>query len=188
MPVGKITYPPPVKLIAGLLSAHPEKLDVALAALAQDFGPTDLQSEPTAFDHTDYYAAEMGENLKRQYVSFAKLIGRESLPAVKLLTNKLEAKMTDPVTGGRRVNVDPGYVALEQMVLATTKGYGHRVYLKDGIYGELTYRYRNKSYRPLDWTYPDYREEGAINFFNAVRRRYVEQIRHLRELDGTPAL
>ena len=176
--MGKITYPPPVKLIAGLLSGDLEKLDAVCAALAEEFGTIDLRSEPTPFEHTTYYAPEMGEHLQRQYVSFATLIARESLAAVKQLTNELEADMANPATGRRRVNVDPGYVALEQVVLATTKGYDHRTYLGDGIYAELTYLYRQGSYQPLEWEYSDYREENAINFFNTVRRRYRRQLRH----------
>ncbi len=65
------------------------------------------------------------------------------------------------------------------MVLATTKSYDHRAYLGEGIYAELTYRYRQGSYRPLEWTYPDYRQESAIRFFNDVRQRYRRQLRQL---------
>lgn len=184
--MGKITYPPPVKLIAGLLSGNLEKLDAVCAALAEEFGPIDLRSEPTPFGHTTYYAPEMGEHLLRQYVSFDTLIPRERLAAVKRRTNELEADMANPATGSRCVNVDPGYVALEQVVLATTKSYDHRTYLGDGIYAELTYRYREGSYQPLEWTYSDYREGSTINFFNTVRQRYRRQLRHPRGEETAP--
>jgi len=182
--VGTIAYPPPVKLIAGLLSADLGTLEKARAALAEEFGTIDLVSEPAPFEHTSYYAAEMGEHLKRQYVSFARLIRRESLAAIKRRTNELETLMANPSTRRRRVNVDSGYVALEQMTLATTKSRDHRLYLGDGIYAELTYRYRGGSYRPLEWTYPDYREESTINFFNTVRERLRRQLGEAKEAGG----
>lgn len=177
--MGIITYPPPAKLIVGLLAAEADRLDAVCTLLTKEFGPIDLKSESVPFENTTYYAPEMGEHLQRQYISFHSLISRDSLPAVKRLTNGLETATGCPKTGKRRVNVDPGYLTLEQMVLATTKSYDHRAYLGEGIYAELTYRYRQGSYRPLEWTYPDYRQESAIRFFNDVRQRYRRQLRQL---------
>jgi hypothetical protein len=54
--------------------------------------------------------------------------------------------------------------------LVTTKNYGHRIYLKDGIYAEVTLIYRNKNFEVLEWTYLDYRNELA--FFTQVRDLY----------------
>jgi len=55
-------------------------------------------------------------------------------------------------------------------VLATTKDYSHRIYVRDGIYEEVTLVYRRGSgFEPWPWTYPDYRSETAKRFFLAVR-------------------
>jgi hypothetical protein len=34
--------------------------------------------------------------------------------------------------------------------------------------------YRNKSYQPLEWTYPDYRQPEVIRLFNQFRKSYLE--------------
>jgi hypothetical protein len=63
-------------------------------------------------------------------------------------------------------------------VLLTTKNYTHRIYLKHGIYAEVTLYYKDGSFRPWDWTYPDYRTPGYIDFFNRARREYIRSIRN----------
>jgi len=78
------------------------------------------------------------------------------------------------------VNIDPGYIALEHVILATTKGYAHRIYLKNGIYADLTLIYRDGTYRPLDWTYPDYAEKDTISLFNRWRDYYKKVMKCLK--------
>ena len=75
------------------------------------------------------------------------------------------------------MNIDPGYVALEHMVLATTKGYSHRVYLGQGIFADLTLIYDNGTYRSLPWTYRDYGSNELISLFNLWRERYKRLLR-----------
>jgi len=94
----------------------------------------------------------------------------------KLRTNELERKYSE---GGRRkINLDPGYITESNLVLASTKAYNHRIYLKEGIYAEVTLIYRKKTgYEPLPWTYPDYRTRLALDFFGEVRRLYREELK-----------
>jgi hypothetical protein len=75
------------------------------------------------------------------------------------------------------VNIDPGYISLSHAILATTKGYAHRPYLRDGIYADLTLIYRNRSFQPLEWTYPDYRQDQIILLFNQFRKKYMEDLK-----------
>ena len=79
--------------------------------------------------------------------------------------------------GKRRINLDPGYISQSKLVLATTKNHGHRIYLGKGIYAEVTLRYRNKAFRPWEWTYPDYRTEEYVEILEEIRSIYVDQIR-----------
>jgi hypothetical protein len=80
--------------------------------------------------------------------------------------------------GGRRTaNIDPGYLLLERLVLATGKNYSHRIYIGRGIYADLTLIYRDGAYRALPWTYPDYAGEPLRRFLTAVRRKYAFDIR-----------
>ncbi|MEJ2208928.1 MAG: DUF4416 family protein [Anaerolineae bacterium] len=175
--MGAAREPLPVKLIASLLTGDLALLDPVREALTAAWGAIDLASDLLPFDHTDYYAAEFGPSLQRQIVTFAALIPPDSLPAVKVRSNELEAAFA---TGGRRrINVDPGYVSLGKLVLATTKDHAHRLYLGQGIYGEVTLTFQRGRFRPWPWTYPDYAGEGYCALFDDVRRRYKAQLRDL---------
>jgi hypothetical protein len=144
--------------------------------LCSAFGEADRISERFPFDLTDYYTLEMGKPLFRHFITFERLIPIPILPDIKQATNRLEEKYA-VFHGKRRVNIDPGYLCLEHVILATTKGYTHRPYLRDGIYADLALIYRHQSFQPLEWTYPDYRQEGIIALFNQFRKEYLEGLR-----------
>lgn len=175
--------PKPVKLVASLIMPSEALLPRVLRDLGGYYGETDFVSSWMAFDFTDYYTAEMGENLKRRVVAFRKLVAPDALPSVKHQTNRIEQKYTQQ--GRRQVNIDPGYVCGEHMILATTKAYAHRPYLGDGIYADLTLIYQRGSYRPLEWTYPDYMEAELIEMFNGIRKTYLLQLFQYSNLGST---
>jgi len=173
--MGKITEPLPVKLIASIFAASGELLEEAEVRLSQEFGLVDYESELLSFDHTTYYTAEFGENLKRRFVAFEKLVHPGELAEIKLLTNALEMEWA--VEGERRINIDPGYVSHSKLVLATTKNHAHRIYLGRGIYAEVTLHFRDGTFRGWPWTYPDYSSSPLIALFNHIRGLYVKQLR-----------
>ena len=174
--MGKIESPYPVKLICGLLAGDLEWLGRAKEVLSSRFGPVDHESEGIHFDFTAYYQKELGPDIIRQYISFEELIDPGDLAAIKLTTNRMEEELSED--GVRKVNLDPGYLDLSKMVLATTKDATYRVYLADGISGQSTYYFERGTYRPWEWTYADYRTGTAIVFFNLVRGDYKRQWRH----------
>ncbi len=178
--MGKPEEPLPVKLFMSLIAKEENIVHQAIEALKEEFGEMDLISERLPFDFTDYYAPEMGDHLFRHFITFARLVSRDSLPDIKLMTNQLEERFADR-NGNRRVNIDPGYLCQAHLLLATTKGYAHRPYLAKGIYADLTLIYRNKSFRPLDWTYPDYRQEGTLQLFNRIRTHYLETLKERKD-------
>jgi hypothetical protein len=173
--MGQIKEPKPVKLISSLFTADLELLQVARNKLSEIFGSPDYESDLLPFDHTSYYAAEFGEGLMRKIVAFAELVDPGRLAQIKRLTNDME--MGWAKEGKRRINLDPGYVSLAKLVLATTKNHGHRIYLGQGIYAEVTLHYRKKTFRPWEWTYPDYASPPYIAIFNHIRELYLVQLR-----------
>jgi hypothetical protein len=176
--VGKTRDVQPVKLIASLLSGNPALLIDAKTALGRVFGPIDFESQLLPFDHTDYYAPEFGPDLQRQIVTFAQLFAPSVLPAIKRQTNDMEWSMASGER--RRVNIDPGYVSLGKMVLASTKDHAHRLYLGEGIYGEVTLTYQRGRFRPWPWTYPDYASEPYRAMFDEIREAYKAQLRGMQ--------
>lgn len=172
--MGTTLSPLPVKLIVGLIARDETLLDKTRKVLAKKFGPADLSSPTYDFNLTDYYEKEMGRGLKRQFIGFKKLIPAEHLAGIKIHTNTLENKLSK--TKGRRdVNIDPGYISLSKLVLATTKSFVHRLYIGRGIFEEITLYYRDGTFTAGPWTYPDFRQETHIAFFNRIRQAYYEQ-------------
>lgn len=158
-----------VTLIAGLLADSPGRLRATGGALCECFGALDLASDPAVWRESRYYAAEMGPELWRQFVSFAQPISPDTLWEIKLRTNALERRWIEG--GGRRVNIDPGYLDANKVVLASTKNAAHRLALPGGIFGEATLYFAHGCFRPYPYTYRDYAAPEAVRFFGAVRER-----------------
>lgn len=177
--MGAIRPPRAVNLICGLISNDPDLCTHAIRLLCEYAGPTDEVTDFWPFDFTDYYEIEMGEDLLRQFVSFDRLIDPAELASLKVLTNDLEKRVCDACglsPTQRRVNLDPGYIATSKLVLATTKDFGHRVYLHDGIYAESTLHYQGGRWIPWPWTYPDYADRRYHPFFDRVRERLKSKL------------
>jgi len=173
--MGTIKVPKPVKLVVSLISAEDGILMKAMEDLNSIYGEVDLFSDLLPFDFTRYYDEEMGATLFRRFIAFKKLVQREALADIKKMTNGVEKRYSRD--GCRKVNIDPGVLSGENLVLATTKGFAHRIYLRNGIYADLTLIFRNRSFRAQEWTYPDYRQGEVIELMNGLRRNYFRQLR-----------
>jgi len=169
--LGKTRKYNPVKLTIGFIYKDETVFAKAESKLRKRFGGIDFQSPAIDFNYTDYYEPEMGKGLRRRFISFRRLIRMEDLYRIKLYTNRLEARF---LSGKNRlINIDPGYLDLAKLVLASTKDYSHRIYLRKGIFAEITLSYRNNSFSPNDWTYPDYRASEYVAIFNQIRKLYA---------------
>lgn len=172
--------PDKVQYFCGVICAPGVSLEHVRGMLENAFGTVDFESPVVPFDFTTFYEPEMGPDLQRVFFAFEQLLSPDRLAVFKCATNDLEMRNAITAgqgTPGRRINLDPGYVDLPKMVLATTKNAGHRVYLDKGIYAESTLNYTNKTFAPWPWTYPDYRTEPYIKFFLELRDRYVEKLK-----------
>lgn len=166
-----------VKPIASLILAREDLTVPVLQRLAIYWGPVDLVGPLWPFTATDYYSPEMGGNLWRCLASFLHLASAAHLSEWKVFTNLLEKRLS---LGSRRlVNLDPGYVARERLVLATGKNYAHRIYLSQGFYADLTLLAGKGGFRALSWSYPDYAEGPVPEFLALVRQKYLWQLKQL---------
>jgi hypothetical protein len=169
--MSELHEPRPVRLLIGLIYREDAPIDECIKRLEEAFGHTDFISERYAFEFTSYYEKEMGKRLFRRFLSFEKLIKRDDLINIKLITNNLEKDYS--LEGKRRINIDPGYIALEHLILATGKAYYHRPYMGKGVYADLTLVYRNKKFQSFDWTYPDYKSEEIKRLLIELREKYI---------------
>jgi hypothetical protein len=178
--MGEARAAPAAKLFIAMLIAEDgrDKIDELDRMLIEAFGPIDQVSPLWPFEFTDYYADEMGANLSRRIVSFETPFDPADLTKAKLTTNALEEAFArrHRLTGrGRIANLDAGYLALGQIVLATTKSYSHRIYLRDGIWAEVTLRFHKGRYEKWPWTYPDYAEGRYNGFWLEMRDKLKPQ-------------
>ena len=166
----------PEQLVVAVLSSRPSRLPEARKALEERFGPVVFASDPAPWSFTTYYDREMGPGIVRLFWAFDRLVDPAELPSIKLTTNGIEDTFRED--GSRKLNLDPGLLSLSRFVLATTKDGSHRIPLRDGIYAEVTLVFERGEFRPLPWTYPDYRTEGCRSVLKAIRDGYHERIRH----------
>jgi hypothetical protein len=162
------------KLVIGILDSRTDGADTLVSDLSLSFGPVDYASQRLPFDFTRYYDEEMGGGIRRMFVSFGRLVDPAKLSGIKAETNGLEDGYRE--NGRRKVNLDPGLLCLSRFVLATTKDGSHRIPLSAGIYAEVTLVFERGSFRPVEWTYPDYRSAEYISILNEIRGLYRRQV------------
>ena len=165
---------PDVKLICAVTYTPDIDLDEVIASLEGAFGLIDGRSAVVNFNHTDYYAEEMGGGLKKLILSFEHPFKADNLWLAKRTANDIESIYQ--VEHKRRVNLDPGYLELSKLVLASTKNFSHRIYLNQGIYGEVTLLFADGKFTKLPWTYPDYLENEFQTFLLKTRELFKKSV------------
>ncbi|MBI5787544.1 MAG: DUF4416 family protein [Candidatus Schekmanbacteria bacterium] len=177
--MGQICQTASVKLILGIISSGENLISQALDKLSTSWGEADLLSPIIPFDYTEYYKAEMGTDLLRQFVSFERLIKPQNLASCKVFSNETELYFAGK-GNQRKINLDPGYLDESKLVLASTKNFAQRIYLDQGIFAEVTLQFKRRcGWQDLPWTYPDYRLAATKDFLSEVRLKYRQQIKDL---------
>lgn len=177
--MGRILAPAPALAIVAVISRHEAAFAWTERQITSHWGAIGLVSDRFEFTETEYYEPEMGTGLKKQFLTLADLIDPGSLAGRKLQTNDWEAaygtvgKHAEP----RPLNLDPGYLTLAKLVLASTKDHAHRVYLHSGVYAEVTLQFRGGAWQPWPWTYPDYRRADYHAFFLRARELLRERLK-----------
>lgn len=167
--MGQPTPPPQVLPVAALTWSPAVDETEVRSTLSEVWGRISMESDAYQFDaFTRYYSTEMGAGLLKRLVAFAAPLSPNELASRKIESNDLERLWQDE-QGNRKVNIDPGYLSPSTFVLASTKYAGRRIYLRDGIYAEITLWFERGAYRPLSWTYPDYRQDRVIETLAAWR-------------------
>ena len=169
----------PVLLITAAFSRYPEALRWARRRLVEAWGPVALESPTFAFTSTDYYQPTMGQGIQKVFWAFERTIDPAWLVRIKLDTNRWEedyaAEAGHPEP--RPLNLDPGYLTLGKLVLASTKDFAHRIYLDRGIFAEITLYYRKHRWGHHQFTFADYRREDYQAFFSECREYLHRRLR-----------
>jgi hypothetical protein len=166
-------------LVVAAFSRHPAALDWAAGRLVEEFGPVGLASAEFDFEQTAYYEATMGPGLRKRLIAFQELVEPDGLPVTKRRCLALEAECaaTAAYLEPRPLNLDPGFLSAEKLILATTKDQAHRIYLRDGIFAEVTLRYADGRFVAWPWTYADYQLPLVLDFLKKARTYYRQRQR-----------
>jgi hypothetical protein len=177
--MGQPTDPAPVLLLLAAFSRHEGAIAWARGRAEAAWGPVALESPPFPFEQTHYYDTTMGPRLRKVFFALARLADPASLVDWKLATNAWEQEYaaTAGHTESRPLNLDPGYLTLGKLVLASTKDFAHRIYLGRGIYAEITLYYKERAWQHHGWTFRDYRSEEYHAFFSMCREYLHNRLR-----------
>ncbi len=157
--------------IVAIFSRYESVLDWAMQKISDQWGEFGLVSPRFDHNETNYYEAEMGTGLRKQFLVLASRYDPAWLPQSKLQSNAWEEELaaSQSTVETRPLNIDPGYLTLTKLVLASAKDRAHRIYLRDGIYAEECLYYLDQRWNSRPWTYPDYQREDFQRFFTAAR-------------------
>lgn len=167
---------PRIKLFVAALVSPDIEREAVVSMLSEVFGSVDFVGPPHPFDVTDYYLEEMGSHLLRFVVGFTGPHHADILVPGKRACIELENGLA--VEGKRKVNLDLGYLDHHKVVLASTKGAAHKLFISDGIYGDLVARYSQGAYRPFEWSFPDFKDGRYNAELEALRRSLRESLRN----------
>ncbi len=185
--MGEPTDPPPALLLMAAFSRYKAAIRWARDRAAEAWGPVARESCCFQFAETDYYRPTMGSPLGKVFFAFARPFDPGDLAEVKLQTNRWEQEYAQRAGHAepRPLNLDPGYLTLGKLVLASTKDHTHRIYLGRGIYGEVTLYYRHGGWEPHQWTFADYRRDGYQQFFSECRELLSGERTAARRREGS---
>lgn len=159
-------------------SRHESALDWLWNRVAAELSPIAMISPAFPFTESSYYRASMGDELKKQFAVLSGWYDPAELASHKLMSHVWESDFARiiPLDVERPLNIDPGYMSMTKLVLGSTKNREHRIYLRDGIYAEVTLAFRNQQWQHFSWTYPDYQRDDFRVFFHRARKHLSKEI------------
>ncbi len=176
----------PVVRICAIITRHEEARRWAIDRLRDRWGEPRDQTEPIPFLASGYYTPTMGDDLLKVIVATGEPIDPAALADWKHETNRWEKEFAkdSAFVEERPLNLDPGYVTQAKLILATTKDRDHRIYLRDGMFAEVTLTYVGKKWTSHRWTYPSYRCDEVATFAGKCRDRLRKHLQSTRQFRG----
>ena len=174
--MARFQTPPPGRVVVSIIYSSIDALADALRQLERQFGRVVCETLEIPYSGNKY-AEEMGHNLQRRFYSFNRQFDRDKLPSIKTSCDRIERQFGDRVDDYtfRTVNIDPGMLTPDNLIMASHREYNHRLYLGEGTFGELTLVWAKGRFVRLPWTGPDFCQQEAIDFFERVRDMFEPQ-------------
>jgi hypothetical protein len=177
--MARIQKPAQGRLIISTIYSSMDALADSLKAVERRFGRVQFETIEIETSAADEYREEMGDNLMRRFFSFERPVSRDALVELKAVCHKIEPMFADNVGDFvfRTVNIDPGILTPDNLVMASHREFNHRLYLRDGVFAEVALIYSRGRFMRLPWTNPDFYDNEAVEFLKRVRDSFelVEQ-------------
>ena len=168
-------YPYLAKLIAFIIVPQNSFEKPWISAIEGKLGALEHKGEFFPFCKTDYYKAEMGENLHRCVVSFDELMEPENIGAYKAKSIELESSLKKE-NGCRTLNIDTGYMDSDKIVLPSTKRGPFKLYAGDGIWLDMVLTYAKGDFKPTEWAFADFKENPYKRDLLLIREKYKKAL------------
>lgn len=152
-------------LIIAIMYSNKEIYNRVKFILTEKFNKIKSESQEYNFDQfTHYYEKEMGKNLVKRFLIFDYNITKKDLIKIKKQTTEIEKEFS--VNGNRTINLDPGYLNENELVLASfKKGTNYKEELGEGVYAHKVLEFENGKAKIFWHTFPDYRVKENQEFF-----------------------
>ena len=175
----------PVVRVCAIITRHDAARAWAIERLTEQWGTLVETSAAVPFDAGAFYRETMGDGLTQTLVAVDEFADPADLADWKHETNDWEADYAALARHGeaRPLNLDAGYLSQAKLVLATIKDRDHRIYLRRGIFAEVTLNYVGKAWHHHRWSYPSYRDPAVAQFCGCVRirlRKYLIETGQIR--------
>ena len=165
-PMSATRFIEPVVRFCAVITRHDAARQWAVARSGRPLGHATIRSPEIPFEAGGYYTPSMGSGLQKSLIAVADFTDPGGLADWKNETNQWEQEYTESSQHEeeRPLNLDPGYMTQAKLVLATTKDRDHRLYLRDGMFAEVTLTYVGQSMAasPLDLSVLSHRRGREI--------------------------
>ena len=133
--------------------------------LIKEYGEIKAESDEYDFDQfTSFYEKEMGKGLVKRFLIFVKDIEKKDLIEIKNKITEIEKEFLKDEN--RTINLDPGYINGDELVLASFKsGTNYKEDLGGGVYAHKVLEFKEKNVERFWHTFPDYRVKENQDFF-----------------------
>lgn len=156
------------KLIIAMMYSDKEVYNKVKPILTSKYGVIKKEGSEYNFDQfTSYYKEEMGAGLVKRFLIFDLNIEKDGLVKIKKEIDDIEKQFSKD--GKRTINLDPGYLNKEELVLASFKrGTNYKEDLGKGVYAHKVLEFKDETARVFWHTFPDYRVKENQEFFKSV--------------------
>lgn len=152
-------------LIIAIMYSNKGIYNKVKASLIEKFENIKKESQEYNFDQfTSYYEKEMGKNLVKRFLLFDYNLEKKDLIKIKKQTTEIEKEFS--INNKRTINLDPGYLNENGLVLASfKKGTNYKENLGEGVYAHKVLEFKDGKVIMFWHTFPDYRVKENQDFF-----------------------